>query len=301
MRESAIMKTRLNKLILGVALFSAVSSQGQDEMQATQPAQDIKSVQVFLTASDKHDSPVVPAQSELSVSVDKQPAPVNKLRAAKGEPLLFAVVVDTSKSDASSAALIKKTALELFQGLSTDGNQGYLVLFNVSVATSRQPLQVSQAQSVLDAANFVGGTAVYDAIAQTCVQKLSKSENPNTPRRVILLISDGEDNQSHVTHTTAEETAEKEGVAVFSLITESSLAGPHGEHFMKEVSQITGGRAISVKKPTDGVASLLAAIENQWTLTFVPAQSPDQKLHSLVIKSSQKDIRISAPAHVLLQ
>jgi VWFA-related protein len=295
----AIMRPRWKHLLLAL-LFSAVSSQEQTALQKPQPS-DNKSIQVFLTASGKHDSPVAPAPSELSVSVDKQPAQVNTLRAAKSDALLFAVVVDTSKSDAGGAALIKKAALQLFQGLSTEGNQGYLVLFNVSVATSRQPLQVLEAQSVLDAAKFGGGTAVYDAIEQTCIQKLSRSGNPNTPRRVILLISDGEDNQSHVTHTVAEETAEKEGVAVFSLITESSLAGPTGEHFMKEISQDTGGRAIGVKNPTDGVAPLLTAIENQWALSFVPAQSLDQKFHSLGIKTSQKDIRISAPAHIFVQ
>jgi VWFA-related protein len=233
--------------------------------------------------------------------VDKQSAQVNTLRAAKSDALLFAVVVDTSKSDASGAALIKKAALQLFQGLSTDGNQGYLVLFDVSVAISNQPLQVSQAQSALDAAKFEGGTAVYDAIEQTCIQKLSRSGNPNTPRRVILLISDGEDNLSHVTPTAAEETAEREGVAVFSLITESSLAGPRGEHFMKEVSQNTGGLAISVRNPRDGVTPLLRAVENQWALSFVPAQSLDEKFHSLGIRTLQKDIRISAPAHIRVQ
>ena len=301
MRESAIMRPRLKQLICGVVFALAVSSQGQTAVQAPQSPPDNKSVQVFLTASDKHDSPVVPAQSELSVSVDKQPAQVTTLRSAKSDSLLFAVVVDTSKSDASSAALIKKAALQLFQGLSTESNQGYLVLFNTSVATSKQPLQVSHAQNVLDAAKFGGGTAVYDAIAQTCVQKLSRSGNPNTPRRVILLISDGEDNQSHVTHTAAEETAEKQGVAVFSLITESSLAGPQGAHFMKEVSQNTGGRAVRVKSPTDGVTPLLTSVEDQWVLSFVPAQSLDQKLYSLGIKTSQKDVRISAPAHIFVQ
>jgi Ca-activated chloride channel homolog len=295
------MRPRWKQLLSGVVLFSAVSSREQTAVQKPQSPPDSKSVQVFLTASGKHDSPVTPAQSELSVSVDKQPAQVNTLRAAKSDVLLFAVVVDTSRSDAGAAAFIKKAAFQLFQGLSTGGNQGYLVLFNASVATSSQPLQVSQAQSVLDAAKFGGGTAVYDAIEQTCIQKLSRSGNPDTPRRVILLISDGEDNLSHVTHTAAEETAEQEGVAVFSLITESSLAGPQGEHFMKEVSQDTGGRAISVKNPTDGVAPLLTAIEEQWALSFVPAQSLDQKLHSLGIKTSQKDIRISAPTHIFVQ
>ncbi len=290
------------QLLCAVVLLSAISRQGQIQVSNSQALlPDKPSVQVLFTASGKGGSPAMPTSSELSVFVDKQPAKVNTLRSSKNDPLLFAVVVDASRSDTSNADLIKKAALQLFKSLSTDVNRGYLVLFNHSVATSSQPLQLSQAQSVLDAAKFGGGTAVYDAIEQTCIQKLSRSGNPDTPRRVILLISDGEDNSSHVTHTAAEETAEKEGVAVFSLITQSSLAGPHGEHFMKEVSQDTGGRAISVNNPTDGVAPLLTAIEDQWVISFVPPQSLDLKSHSLGIKTSQKHIHISAAAHIYVQ
>lgn len=296
------MSLRWQELLCSVTLFSAVSSAEQTVAQNSQSTlPDKPSVQVFLTASGKHGSPAVPAQSELSVSVDKQPAQVNSLRSAKTDPLLFAVLVDTSKSDTGSADLIKKAALQLFQGLSTDGNQGYLVLFSVSVAISTRPLRAQEVQSLLDGSKFGGGTAVYDAIEQTCIQKLSRSGNPHAPRRVIILISDGEDNQSHVTHTNAEAEAEKEGVAIFSLVTRSSLAGPEGEHFLQKVSRDTGGQAVSVKNLTDGVALLLKAIEDQWALSIVPAQSLDQKLHSLDIKWSQRDVRISAPAHIFGQ
>ena len=299
MRKFAIMTLLWQQLIGGVILFSAVSSQDQSVAQGAQNSSPDKlSVQVFLTASDKKGSPATPVQSELSVSVDKQPSQINALRPAKNDPLLFALVVDTSRSDIGSADSIKKAALQLFQNLSTDGNRGYLVLFSGTVTISKQPLQVSQAQGALDAARFGGGTAVYDAIQQTCIQTLSRSKNPATPRRAILLISDGEGNLSHITHIKAEEAVEKDGVAVFSLVTRSSLAGPQGEHFLKEISQGTGGQAISVKNVTDGVVPLLAAIENQWALSFVPAQSLDQRFHSLDIKALKKGVHVFAPAHI---
>jgi hypothetical protein len=185
--------------------------------------------------------------------------------------------------------------------LSTDTNRGYLVLFNQAVALSKQPLQASQVQSVVDGVKFSGGTAVYDAIQQTCIQRLSRSGNLDTPRRAILLISDGEDNLSHVTSTNAEGAAEKEGIAVFSLAIRSSLAGPRGERFLKEVSHNTGGQAISVKKLTDGVGPLLTAIGDQFDVSFVPAQSLDQTTHLLEVKTSQKHVRIAAPAHISIQ
>lgn len=160
---------------------------------------------------------------------------------------------------------------------------------------------MSEVHGIFDNATFGGGTAVYDAIDQTCIQKLSRSGNPDTPRRAILLISDGDDNSSTLTRADVEAAAEKEGAAVFSLATWSSLAGTRGEKFLKEIGYDTGGQAIIVKNLADGVALLLAAVENQWALSFVPAQGLDQRMHSLDIKATQKDIHISAPAHIFVQ
>jgi hypothetical protein len=160
-------------------------------------------------------------------------------------------------------------------------------LFNSLVDISAQPLQILQAQRALDEAQFGDGTAVYDAIEQTCARKLSRLGSPETPRRVIFLISDGEDNASHVPHTDAELAAEVEGVTVFSLVTRPSLVesrGPlsaegRGAQFLKELSRNTGG----------------------WTLSIVPSQSNDRKLHSLRIKSSQKGADLATPAYVFLR
>ena len=99
-----------------------------------------------LTASGKDGSPAMLAQSELSVSVDKQPAQVNALRSAKNDTLLFAVLVDISKSDAANADLVRKAALQLFQSLASGGNHGYLVLFSDIIAIGTGPLQISQVQ-----------------------------------------------------------------------------------------------------------------------------------------------------------
>jgi Mg-chelatase subunit ChlD len=171
-------------LLYCAVLFFAVSSQEQTGVQTSQSFPDRKSVQVFLVASGKHDSPAMMAQSEVSVSVDKQPAQVETLRTAKDDALLFAVVVDTSNSAASGADWAKKAALQLFQGLSTHGNQGYLVLFDHSLAMSARPLQVSQVQRVLDATKFNGGTAIYDAIEQLAFR--------NSADRVTLILPAGE-------------------------------------------------------------------------------------------------------------
>jgi VWFA-related protein len=290
----------MRTLLCATVLLWALLNQIEGIAAAPQSSPGQADFQFFLTVLAKDDSPIVLQEADLSVLVDKKVAQVKRVRSAKDDPLLFAVLVDVSKSDAASANSIKEAAFQLFQGLASAPNQGYLVLFNHRVAMSQVPLSVSQAKKALDVAIFDGGTAVYDAIEQTCKQKLGRAANPARSRRVIVLISDGEDNSSYVTHMKAEQAALEEGVSVFSVVTKGPMGGPHGEKFLNEISQRTGGLATD-DDLKQAVPVSLAAIEAQWSVTVVPTRSADRKLHSMQIKCGQKDVRISAPSGLFLE
>jgi len=281
-------------LLLGIAIQNHGSAQEPKLSPAARA-----SVQVFLSASGKHDSPAIPDRSELSVSIDKQPAQVISLRSAKDDKLLFAVLVDDSTSNADRAASIKEAAVQLFQSLSVGGNQGYLVVFDASVSTSKRPLQPSDVRRELANIKFRGATAIYDAIKVTCTQTLSRSRNADFPRRAIIVLSDGNDNQSHISPTEAVDAAEKEGVVIFSLVIPS--AEGRGEQFLREASRNTGGQINIATELGEGVAPILASIQGQLALGLVSPQAPDQKLHSFAVNCSNKKIHVSAPAHVFIQ
>jgi len=234
----------------------------------------------------------------LSVTIDKRPVQLVSLRPAKDDKLLFVLLVDISTSQAPKAQSIKDAAVRIFDGLSTGGNQGYLVLMNQLVMPSKRPLQTSEVQATLDQIRFNGGTAVYDAIAQSCTNILAASRNLDYPRRDLIVLSDGDDNYSHLTFLQAEEAAQREGIAIFSSAEFSSES--KGEAVLKQASRDTGGRDVFVNKLPDGVAPLLAAIQDQWVLNITPAQAADQKLHSLSVKTSEKDLSIAEPSRIPL-
>lgn len=260
-----------------------------------------QAIQVYLTAAGKADSAAIMTQSELSVSIDKQPAQVTSLRSAKDEKLLFAVLIDRSTSRTSQAKSIRKAAMLLFQGLATNGNQGYIVSFNESTLMSKRPLKTSEAREIINGIQFGGGTALYDAIFSTIRDVLNRSKNPDFPRRVIILISDGGDNVSRVYQSEAEKIANAEGVAIFSLATPNPNYERRGELILNDVSNPTGGKVILSNELEDGVAPLLTAIHGQWVLSLVPQQAPDQKLHSLSVKTTQRHVSLSVPAKILLR
>ncbi|MGA9671409.1 MAG: VWA domain-containing protein [Terracidiphilus sp.] len=263
------------------------------------PSQDNKPVLLFVTASGDKVSPDMLSPSNLNVYIDKQPTKVVSLRSAKEDKLLFAVLVDVSKSEAPRAELVKETAGQIFDALSKNGNLGYLVFFSHLVATSKAPLDTSTARLAIDRVKFGGGTALFDAIGETCRLLLKRSTNPDAPRRVIVLLSDGGDNSSHITLKKAEEGAEEEGIAIFSLSDQTTDS--IGEHNLKEVAQETGGDTITAKKRGEGVIPLIDAINGQWALTLSSSQGSDKNLHTLAIKGAEKNVRLSAPARIPLQ
>jgi Mg-chelatase subunit ChlD len=237
-------------------------------------------------------------QGELSAKIDKQPAQITSLRSARQDPLLFVLLIDVSTSEGRNAESIKNAAKMIFQSLSAGGNKGYLGFFELTLRLSNRPLQNSEAQSALNGIKFGGPTAIYDAIEQTCTGVLSRAANPGVPRRLIILLSDGDDNQSHLQSAKADEVAAEQGVAIFSLTTESDAT--KGGHFLKELGNTTGGKLVSARKLEEGIAPLLNAIDQQWAVELAISGNLDKKSHSLAIDDSQKGIRISAPVHILL-
>src|SRR5947207_15984672 len=69
-----------------------------------------------------------------------------------------------------------------------------------------------------------GGTAVYDAIYTACQKELSHpprppGDQPDVVRRVMILISDGDDNLSNHTRAEAIEIAQRTSVVIYTIST----------------------------------------------------------------------------------
>lgn len=280
-------------LLLGVGSLNLAAGQSTPVLPPS-----TRQIQLYLTATGKDESLVIPDHKALSVSIDKQPAQVISVHSAREQKLLFAVLVDISRSNSVEADQVKSAALKIFQGLSTNDSKGYLVVFNERIVTSEEPLEAAEAEQVLKRAQFEAGTSLYDAIGQTCLKTLNRSANPASFRRVIILLSDGGDNASNMSFLNADEACQAEGVSIFSFETGST---DHIQRYaLRLFSQETGGE-FTPKKNHDGVKSLLAAIDRQWAVSLAPIQEPDQKLHACAVKTAHKGVQISAPTHISIE
>jgi len=250
-------------------------------------------IRIFVGGEEKGVPPTL-VPSDLSVTLDNVPVQVSSVRPAKDVALLFAVLVDTSNSERVNAKPIQELVVQIFQALSGEKAQGYLIPFDVRAYIPAAPLQAANARAATAVLAFGGGTALFDTIAKTCNTVLSRSAAPGVVRRVILLISDGDDTYSRITSAQAEEAAQHEGVAILTLPTSNHRL--QHDDLMQEITSVTGGRQIDVERPF--IAQIVAALNNQWVIELPSPTVTDDKLHSLRIKVTHQDVKISAPKRI---
>ena len=158
-----------------------------------------------------------------------------------------------------------------------------------------------------------GGTAIYDAVYQACENQLSHpprppGDQPDVVRRVMILISDGDDNLSTHTRGEAIEMAQRYSVVIYAISTSTqwvslSQTDPEkmadrkthkteGDKILEDLAEETGGRAFypyHVDDLDQSFQDIGDELRNQYSIAYNPANyAADGKYHK---------IRIEMPEH----
>jgi VWFA-related protein len=143
-----------------------------------------------------------------------------------------------------------------------------------------------------------GGTALYDAIYRASRDKLMK-DNPDHPvRRAIIVLSDGEDNQSEFTKAQAIEMAQRAQVIIYAISTDDSGLILRGDKILEQLADATGGRAFfpyKMKDITHCFASVEEELRSQYAVSYKPSNFlADGRYRSIEITSIKKDLQVRA-------
>jgi len=117
-----------------------------------------------------------------------------------------------------------------------------------------------------------GGTAMFDALYFACRDKLLKSEQTRSVRRAVILVSYGDDNESHVTREEAIEMALRANVIVYTISTNFPSGGP-GDKVLQRIADATGGRAFDpfqLQQVADAFAQIQDDLRSQYELSYQP-------------------------------
>jgi VWFA-related protein len=120
-----------------------------------------------------------------------------------------------------------------------------------------------------------GGTALWDSIYFACRDKLMKEPSAGAVRRAIILISDGEDNQSRVYRQEAIDMAQRAEVIIYTISTSLVERHTKGDEDLRTIAEATGGRAFFPVQLDDVVtafSNIREELRSQYSVSYRPDQ-----------------------------
>ena len=229
------------------ARTDAASSQ-QEETAATIRS-TVNEVNVVFTVTDKHGRYVKDLKrGDFEVIDDSKPA--REIRSFHNEtdlPLQVGLLIDASNSVRDRFKFEQESAIEfLNQTVRPRYDRAFVVGFDVTPEVTQDFTDNTEALSRgVRALRPGGGTAMYDALYFACRDKLIKAQQNGTVRRAVILLSDGDDNQSHVTREEAIEMAQRAEVIIYTISTNVTGTRQRGDKILERIAEATGGRAFS--------------------------------------------------------
>jgi len=141
-----------------------------------------------------------------------------------------------------------------------------------------------------------GATAMYDAVYSSCRDRMM-SDRGKPLRRVLVILTDGEDNQSHVGHAAAIAEAQASGTMIFAINTGGS---PLGDKMLEQFALETGGYAYTpagAKDVSKEFASIQTKIEQMYVLKYRPDESGRPgEFHAIDLRIvSNRKLKVYAP------
>jgi Ca-activated chloride channel homolog len=262
----------------------------------------VDEVNVLFIATDKHGKFVRNlTQKDFNILDDHKPVQsIVNFRRETDLPLKMGLLIDVSGSVHTRFEFEQDAATSFMQHVIRPGfDKAFVMGFN-----STQDLTQDFTDNVQQLSRGVrslrdgGGTALYDAIYHACHDKLLKEQSDRPQRKALILLSDGDDNQSDVTLAQAVEMAQRAEVIIYAISTDDSGLILRGDKNLEKLAAATGGRAFFPFKMKD-IKNSFAAIEDelrsQYVVSYHPADfDPDGRYRSIEISALKKDLQVRA-------
>lgn len=218
-------------------------------------------------------------------------------------PLTVAVVIDVSGSIREQLRFEQESAIEFFYAtIEPSRDRGMLVTFDSAVEVleefTNRPDELAESVTRIRAG---GGTALYDALFTAIGDRMAAEREG---RRVVILISDGDDNASRVSLTETLELAQRNDVTVYAISTNGTTRGgrsddqKRGDRTLETFADETGGRAYFPFQLTDlavNFREISEELRSQYVLTYVPTNTRrDGTYRRIEIRPRGRDHQVKA-------
>lgn len=250
-------------------------------------------VAIPLIANGSHHRPTSVTVESLVITDQKTTIAGPSLLRGADFPVELGVLVDASRSqrDAHLDDILKATKQFVDEIIRGPEDRVFFLQFRDEPQATGW-LRKDQLQGATIKVGIGGGTALYDALAMACQQRMGPRDWRKPTRRVLLLISDGDDNESHITRDDAASEALKSGAVIFTIDTELSGMSYRGVKVMENFAKVTGGESftqVDRKNMAKVLASIQELIEGMYYLSYVPPDATKSAAHEVEVRPAQKE------------
>jgi VWFA-related protein len=216
-------------------------------------------------------------------------------------PITVALVIDTSTSIRDKFKYEQEAAIDFFHTtIRRKKDKGLLLSFDSNIELlhdfTDDPDALTKAVRALKPG---GGTKMFDAIHQVCQEKL---KGEVSSRKILILISDGDDNLSSESLESTLEMAQRADVAIFAVSTNSSaffgMSSPKNDKVLKKLADETGGRAffpLKIDELAQSFQDISQELRSQYSLAYRSNNvNRDGSFRSIKIDTDRRDLRVKA-------
>jgi Ca-activated chloride channel family protein len=293
----------------------------QSDRQST-IVREVNLVEVLFSVVTKHQKLITDMnRDDFKVFDDGAQQEITSFSQPTDLPLRIGMVLDTSNSIRERLKFEQDAAIDfLFNALRRGKDQAFLMTFDDGPQIIKDFTgDTGDLRDTILKQRAGGGTSLYDAVYAASDYLLNKSPLPSGPnpdvRRVLVVISDGDDNSSNHSRGESVEMSQRAGVIIYSISTSTDWVSPdeekdtmkqvqrkylktEGDQVLDQLALETGGRSFFPYKVDDLGQSFLDIgdeLRHQYALAYSPAgRSPDGKYHTIKIQTARKDVVVRA-------
>ena len=258
---------------------SAAAADQQIDANAPVVHLNANEVNLIFTVTDKHGH-YIPnlRQSDFALLDDqKAPSKVTSFRQQINLPLRVGIVIDASTSIRTRFQFEQQSATEfLLNILKARSDRAFVMGFD-STPTIEQDWtnNLDGLQTGINRLRPGGGTALFDAVYTACRDKLLDVSRGQEPvRKAMVLISDGEDNQSRVRPDEAVKMCQRAETIIYAISTNWTPTRGQGDKALSQMADATGGQVFfppTAEEMSNSFHDIEEELRSQYALTYVPA------------------------------
>ena len=231
----------------------------------------------------------------------KAPAKVLQFAPQSQLPLLVGLLIDTSGSVRDRFGFEKHAAGKFLQQLLTNSSDlAFVAGFSNSPSVTQDfTANHDELSRGIDELKNGGGTSLFDAVSFAC-GKLAAYPEHERVAKVLVVLSDGEDNSSHTTLRRAIADAETGGVTIYAISTKDSDDKTEADKVLQELAERSGGEALF---PQDSATlhqsfdKLRDIIRSRYLIAYKPADfEPNGKYRSINVVATRNGSRLQVHA-----